>query len=161
MIGSLEEAVMISEWEFDKDEDNDWIAPEGWSYVNEGDERIVFQSPSGLIYKKTWDRPDSFVNRREYDNIQRCSDIHIPGVRVPEASLYSVDGEYIICEEMISGPEEDTYCYGKCRCNNIGGFCVEEIFIQIHNKWKIRDLGSGNIMVDTVNDVRVLIDVSR
>ncbi len=162
MIGSLEEASVLAAWEpeYYPDGSFDWLPPEdGWEYIGEGSERIVWRAPSGTIYKIEHDGEEG-ANSSEMENIDRLSLIHCPGWRLPKATLYQFPTlPDILAMEYVEG-HIDTMCrsyLGKvCFCR---GRCHEEIFQDMRDAWEIMDGHTGNYLVES-DGTRVLVDVT-
>ncbi|QIN94185.1 hypothetical protein PP459_gp048 [Streptomyces phage Wakanda] len=168
MIGSLEEAAEIAQWDIEYDEYCEITPPEGWEYLGDGAYRFAFRSPSGVVYKiENEDGRYYGHNHREYVNIQRCKKSPVKGWRVPEASFFEVPGQGqlvdVIAMEYVSGGD-DTHCnksfsFGQqmCTCGKPGGRCTAQVWEEVRSAWGIQDVHSGNIRIDD-DGTRVLID---
>lgn len=175
MIGSLEEAATIAQFGIQHNEDWETLAPEGWEFLGEGAYRCAFRSPSGVVYKiENEDGEYEGHNCREFENIKRLKQIPVQGWRVPEATIYCIDGQNVIAMEFIAGGDDDILCqksfeyqsYNKflgrkysCTCGKPNGRCVGEIWGDILEAWGIADVHKGNIRIEE-NGTRVLIDVA-
>lgn len=160
MIGTYSEAKTIAEWEFEQDEYFDWIPPEGFTYIGEGSDRIVFVSDeTGVIYKRQLDY--NSANSIEWDNLQRLKEIPIEGWELPEAYLFHVSEEPIMAMEFVDG-RSDGDCMrtwdhdGLCTCNQT--VCIALIWELPRQKWGIFDLHEDNMIVRN-DGIRVLIDI--
>jgi hypothetical protein len=167
MIGTVEEAVFIAQWELEMDEHCEWLCPEGWEVLGEGAYRVAFRSPSGVVYKRENEDGKYYGhNCREWENIQRLKRIPVQGWRVPESTLYSVKVSgpevSIIAMEYVSG-ESDVHCYTvwgdkhPCTCGSPSGRCTAEVWLDMREAWGIGDVHTGNIRVEE-DGTRVLID---
>jgi hypothetical protein len=175
MIGCVEEAAELVEFGIEHDEHWDVIAPEGWEFLGDGAYRYAFRSPSGVVYKiENEDGEYEGHNNREFENIQRCKLIPVQGWRVPEATVYHVNGHDVIAMEYIAGGESDILCQKsfeyrtynrlsgrkyKCTCGKPKGRCIAEVWHDISEAWDIEDIHTGNIRIEE-NGTRVLIDVA-
>ena len=160
MIGLFEEAEAIAEWEYNRDS-----VPPGFSYVDEGAQRIVIMGQSGILYKKETEEPDS--NYMEYENYQKLSRRPIAGWRIPETHLYVINGNQpVIAMEFIEGKKDrgcNRYAFGyidyrgycTCKLNPCSAFEWEKP----QSLWGITDLSVDNILVEESTGLRVLIDM--
>lgn len=175
MIGSIEEAAEIARFGINYDEYFEINSPDGWEFIGEGAYRFAFRSPSGVVYKiENEDGEHEHHNNREFDNIQRCKLIPVQGWRVPDATVYHVNGRDVIAMEYIDGGESDTHCQKtfeynswnrragrkyKCTCGKPKGRCIAKVWRDAVKAWDIEDIHTGNIRIDD-NGTRVLIDVA-
>jgi hypothetical protein len=106
-------------------------------FSSDGSSRYVFLI-DGIIYKVNvsngyiWD-----ANKDEYNNAQTLAGILPANVRIPEMSLYTVDGYSVLAAELITGT-----ITGECSaewtglgCED-GGVCLSDNLIS-----ELRDLG--------------------
>lgn len=162
MIGNEQEAREVAEWIMECDSSYDWIPPDGFEYIGEGDNRIVFRSiNSGVVYKKEHYENDQ--NLTEFINIERILNIPCVGWRVPESSLYEIDGRYIIAMEYIEGIRDtecarSRYWRADCTCGQPNDICTSHAWEQPAGLWNIKDLNEGNVILEP-NNTRVLVDV--
>ncbi len=175
MIGCMEEAATLAEYDIEYDGGFEVIPPEGWEFIGDGAYRWAFRSPSGVVYKlENEDGEFEGHNCREFENIQRCKLIPVQGWRVPEASVYKAGGRNIIAMEYIPGGVNDKMCQKsfeqnsynkrsgrkyKCTCGKPRGRCTAEVWYDIREAWDIEDIHTGNIRVEE-DGTRVLIDVA-
>jgi hypothetical protein len=168
MIGSMEEAAEIAQWEIEYDDYLEVVPPEGWEFLGDGAYRFAFRSPSGVVYKIENEDGEYYGhNHREFQNIERCKKYPVDGWRVPEASFFEVPVQNrsvdVIAMEYIPGGD-DTHCnmawameFSRCTCGKPNGRCTAQIWQEVRDAWGIRDVHSGNIKIDA-NGTRVLID---
>lgn len=165
MVGLEEEAKAIALWDMEYDEEDcEYNAPEGFEYLGEGASRIAYRSlTSGFVYKRHY-YPDDDTNEFEYMNILRIRDIPLKGWRVPDATLYHIEGEQIIAMEFIEGGM-DIHCQRsykfwnkECDCGKPFGICTADAWEQPEGKWHVEDLHIGNIILQE-DGCRVLIDL--
>jgi hypothetical protein len=156
MIGCFEDAQLIGEW------DHNYPLPDGWGYVDEGEERAVFTSPDKVIYKVELN--SSGANHSEYFNICMIElQESIKNWRVPEASLYELDKFHsVIAMEYIDGdnPPEcgSILSTAVCTCNEFP--CVGVEWEMVSVLWGVIDLNCDNVRLLS-DGTKVLVDVSR
>lgn len=156
MIGCREDAELIGQW------DDYYPLPDGWDKVGEGDERIAYLSPDGIVYKV--ELTLNGANTTEYFNICQIQLLEpVENWRVPEASLYVLDKFHsVIAMEYIQGTGaifcQSTYRNVSCTCNEFP--CVGIEWEMIGELWGITDLHSDNIR-QLPDGTKVLVDVTR
>lgn len=157
MIGCMEDAQLIQEWD-----DMDYL-PEGWDCIGSGDERFVYTSPAGIVYKV--EISITGANAKEYYNICRIElQEPVEKWRVPKASLYVIDKFHsVIAMEFIDGTDpiqcESTYSMsGICTCEQFP--CVGIDWEMVGELWGIRDLHRDNVKM-LPDGTNVLVDVTR
>lgn len=156
MIGCLEDAQLIGEW------DHNYPLPDGWGYVDEGEERAVFISPDKVIYKVELN--SSGANHSEYFNICMIElQQPVKNWRVPKAYLYELDKFHsVIAMEYIEGkdPPEcgSTLSTAVCTCNTFPCIGVEWETVSV--LWGVIDLNCDNVRL-LPDGTKVLVDVSR
>lgn len=156
MIGCLEDAILILEW------DHNYPLPNGWHYLNEGEERAVFISPDEVVYKVELNSDG--CNRDEYFNICRINEAEpVKNWRVPDATLWEIDKFHsVIAMEYIEG-EDPPGCgsmlaTAQCDCNEFPCIGIEWETVSV--LWGITDLNSDNVRLMS-DGTKVLVDVTR
>lgn len=154
MIGNIEDAELIGEWDYE-------TLPDGWFDVGEGSSRNAYISPDGVVYKVE-QRPDG-SNSLEYMNYLKIQEAGpLSGWAVPETSLYILsESKAVIAMEYIEGVD-DIECEAntapdfKCTCHRKP--CVAYEWEVAHHFWGVVDLSYENIRV-MPDGTRVLIDL--
>lgn len=156
MIGCIEDARLILDWE------HEYPLPEGWGYVDEGEERAVYLSPDNVIYKVELNHDG--VNREEYFNICRINLADpVKNWRLPKASLYEIDKFHsVMAMEYIEGVDPP-HCGSMlstavCTCEMFPCIAIEWETISI--LWGVIDLNSDNVRL-MPDGTKVLVDVTR
>lgn len=154
MIGNIEDAEFVSEW--------DWSEiPDGWKFVGEGSQRLVVMGPENILYKK--EKPGNHdCNTDEYCNLVYALKYPIAGWRVPKTSLYVAGYNPVIAMEYVSG-SFDIECvrFGRgfnseCSCGLSP--CSAWEWEKPQNIWNIIDLSETNVLIEP-DGTRVLIDL--
>jgi hypothetical protein len=154
-IGCFEDARLIGEW------DHNNPLPDGWHYIGDGEERIAYLSPSGIVYKVD---TRSGSNRREYFNICLIELTNpLKNWRVPEATLYEIDKQNsVIAMEYIGGrdPQEcgSTLSSSECTCYQFPCIGIEWETVSV--LWGVKDLDNCNVRLMD-DGTKVLVDVTR
>ncbi|AVD99384.1 hypothetical protein SEA_BILLNYE_213 [Streptomyces phage BillNye] len=168
MIGCVTEAIEIASWEIEYDDEHDEYVfiPEGWTYLGEGESRIAFLSPSGVVYKREVNDGEWFgANSIEYRYLRKAAGIPVQGWRVPEHQLYDIPVGYkmvsVMAMEFVGG-EFDAWCdmsQGKCNCEKPGGICSRAAALAAAAAWGVTDIHRGNVRVQW-DGTRVIIDAA-
>lgn len=154
MIGNIEDAEFIAEWDFSNE------LPDGWSHVGEGSSRIAVISPDEVVYKVEISPNGS--NSNEYLNIERIKQMpSIRGWRVADASLYIVDKyKSVIAMEYVDGSKDiecGAYLAPDFVCTCRMKPCVAYLWEVTARIWGLWDLTCDNIMV-LKDGTRVIVD---
>jgi len=154
MIGCVEDAEFIAEWDFRHP------LPDGWSFAGEGATRVAVISPDGIVYKVELS-PDG-SNSNEYMNIQRIKKLPpIKGWEIADASLYILDNfKSVIAMEYIEGSDDiecGSYLGPEFKCTCKMKPCVAYVWEVTARLWGVWDLTSDNIRVQP-DGTRIVID---
>lgn len=157
MIGCIEDARLIGEW------DHNYPLPEGWGYLDEGEERAAFLSPDGVVYKVELN--NCGINRTEYFNICKLEmQESIENWRIPEAMLYELDKFHsVIAMEYIDGedPEAcDSFLTKSCECTCEQFPCLGIEWEMVSMLWGLIDFTTENVR-QLPDGTKVLIDLTR
>ena len=157
MVGTEEDARLIGEW------DHNYPLPDGWGYVDEGEERAVFISPSKVVYKVELNSDGS--NRAEYMNICLIEmQEPVENWRVPEATLYELDKFHsVIAMEYVEGSVPnacDSFLtkHSECTCGEFP--CVGIEWEMVSVLWGLVDFTAHNV-VQLPDGTNVLVDLTR
>lgn len=157
MVGCIEDAKLILEW------DHNESLPEGWSYIDEGEERAVFISPSNVVYKVELNSDG--CNREEYFNICKIQmQEPIENWRVPETTLYEIDKFHsVIAMEYIDGINSescDSFLTKSCVCTCNQFPCVGIEWETVSVLWGLIDFTTDNVK-QLLDGTNVLVDATR
>lgn len=112
----------------------------------DGTSRVVYLI-NNVVYKVNLG--NYIFNDLEYDNANRLRDILPAPIKIPNMTLYRVNGENVLaCDYIIGEPTGE--CYDRlsgrhCFCE---GDCLPEEVEDILNLNNITDLSYGNVIVD-------------
>lgn len=126
-------------------------------FSTDGSSRIVYLI-NGVIYKVNIDNYDA--NREEYEKAAIMRDRLPANVRIPELTLYRINGQSVLAAEKVTGISSgecwDNFLGMECTC--LPGECLDPILIEELNALGWDDPCYGNAIID--NGIVYLVDVA-
>lgn len=134
-----------------------WL-PHGWTYLDEGSQRVALSGPGGWVYKLHRSRHVTTPNRIEVATAHRVRDALPGNVKVPAMRLINQGNFQVIVAEKVPGVEPPN-CHYTCVCDRVFGGCWLPFVAQLEHDHDLSDLAmTMNVRVD--GDILWLIDLA-